>query len=376
MHNNARVIRIALVDRQEILRNGLKRLLESEPGFVVVGGTDNARQALRLVRDLDPDILLLDMGLRGGESFEVLRALAPPLHSVRTIGLIGGVEKDMTKAALRSGACAVILKESATAQLFTSIRTVFEGKSLIRPGETAPVAGVMRELPPRTIEPPARRLTLTRRDMDIVSAVAAGESTKSIAQLLSISEDAVKHHVSRAFGKLSVLTGANDFGLTTAVPGRVVIHTDGRRRTIRLDNLTIEFRPMAPTTLYWAGRPAMRIVQALRWLEDTLPGERDRVLTRLSSVLAHPRYGKRLRDDLRTGLATLPAWMQDIVRDLLRTNRGRPLAAGRRRGARVSAKPSGKIETARLLVDWEDRRRPDLGPASRQQAIAPSPVHQ
>ena len=114
------------------------------------------------------------------------------------------------------------------------------------------------------------------------------------------------------------LTAANDLGLTTAVPSKVVIHTDARRRAIQLDNPTIEFKRTAPSKLYWAGRPAMRIVQALHWLKDTLPTDRDRILARLSSILADPRYGKELRDDLRTGLPTLPAWMQDLVRGLLR----------------------------------------------------------
>ena len=144
------------------------------------------------------------------------------------------------------------------------------------------------------------------------------------------------------------LTAANDLGLTTTVPGRVVIHTDARRRTIRLDNLTIEFKRTAPSKLYWAGRPAMRIVQALRWLKDTLPTDRDRILARLSSILADPRHGKGLRDDLRAGLATLPAWMQDIARALLSTTRARPVAARRRRRARGARKLAGrKIATAR-----------------------------
>ena len=61
----------------------------------------------------------------------------------------------------------------------------------------------------------------------------------------------------------------------------------------------------------------MRIVQALHWLKDTFPADRDRVVSRLSSVIADPRSGKVLRDDLRAGLATLPTWMQGLVRELV-----------------------------------------------------------
>lgn len=136
------------------------------------------------------------------------------------------------------------------------------------------------------------------------------------------------------------LTAANDLGLTTAVASKVVIHTDARRRAIQLDNLTIEFRRTAPSKLYWAGRPAMRIVQALYWLKDTLPTGRDRIRARLSTILADPQYGRALREDLRTGLPTLPAWMQDIVRELLSTDRTQPISSRRRRRDRARSKPT------------------------------------
>lgn len=70
------------------------------------------------------------------------------------------------------------------------------------------------------------------------------------------------------------MTAANDLGLTDAVPGRVIIHTDARRRSIQLDNLSIEFKLTAPSRLYRAGRPTMRVVQALYWLKDTLASAR------------------------------------------------------------------------------------------------------
>lgn len=127
------------------------------------------------------------------------------------------------------------------------------------------------------------------------------------------------------------MTAANDLGLTTAVPARVVIHTDARRRAIHLDNLTIEFKQTAPSKLYWSGRPAMRIVQALQWLKDTLPADRDRIVARLSTLLADRRHGRDLRNDLRAGFNTLPAWMQDMLRDLVGPQAARPATVDRRR---------------------------------------------
>jgi Family of unknown function (DUF6088) len=113
------------------------------------------------------------------------------------------------------------------------------------------------------------------------------------------------------------MTAANDLGLTDAVPARVVVRTDARLRPLRLDNLTIEFKLTAPSKLYWAGHPAMRVVQALHWLKDMLPGDRDRITKRLQAILHHPETGAAIRADLRSGLSTLPIWMQRIVRDLL-----------------------------------------------------------
>ena len=137
------------------------------------------------------------------------------------------------------------------------------------------------------------------------------------------------------------LTAANDLGLTTAVPSHVVIHTDARRRSIQLDKLKVDFKHTAPSKLYWAGRPAMRVVQALHWLKDMLSSDRDRVVARLSSILNDAKYGKAIRDDLRQGIATLPAWMQSVIRDLLQDDADRPRArqAPKVSGRRAHRKP-------------------------------------
>ena len=112
------------------------------------------------------------------------------------------------------------------------------------------------------------------------------------------------------------MTAANDLGLTDAVPARVTIHTDRRRRTIQLDNMTIEFKQTAPSRLYWAGRPAMRVVQALHWLKDTLSSDRAAILGKLGKILADPAHGATIRQDLLDGFGMLPAWMQSLVREL------------------------------------------------------------
>lgn len=112
------------------------------------------------------------------------------------------------------------------------------------------------------------------------------------------------------------MTAANDLGLTDAVPARVTIHTDARRRAVQLDNLVIDFKQTAPSRLYWAGRPAMRVVQALHWLKDTLPVDGDRVRARLQSVLTDQKHGKLIASDLAQGFPHLPTWMQEFLRSI------------------------------------------------------------
>ena len=203
----ASVIRIVLADRQEIFREGLKRLLESDPDFVVVGGAGTPAEVLHLVDTLDPDVLLLDLRLHGNDSLEIIKALAQKPYRVRTIGLTASVEDEMLKTAVRHGVRGAIRKESATPLLFKSIRSVVEDDTWMCPEPAAAAAGdADAQSAECSVEAQAKKFRLTRREMDIVTAVAAGESNKGIAQRLSLSEDTVKHHVSHVFDKLGVFS--------------------------------------------------------------------------------------------------------------------------------------------------------------------------
>ncbi len=115
------------------------------------------------------------------------------------------------------------------------------------------------------------------------------------------------------------MTAANDLGLTDAVPARIVVHTDARRRAIRLGNVTITFRLTAPSKLFWAGRPAMRLVQALHWLRDLLAreGESDQVRRKLARLFDDPKVGPSIKADLTAGMAALPTWMWDFLKPLV-----------------------------------------------------------
>lgn len=117
------------------------------------------------------------------------------------------------------------------------------------------------------------------------------------------------------------ISAANDLGLTNAVPAKVIVHTDARIRTIQLDKLVIQFKLTSPSKLYWVGRPAMRIVQALHWFRDTLKKgtliDESDVKNKILSLLKDSKHGTLIQDDLTQGLYTLPTWMQDWIQDLL-----------------------------------------------------------
>lgn len=114
------------------------------------------------------------------------------------------------------------------------------------------------------------------------------------------------------------MTAANDLGLTTAVPTDIVVPTDGRFQPVVIGKQVIRFRTVAPGRLFWADRPAMRVVQAIRWARAA--GGTDglgAITAKVERILAAPETGRMLRDDLRDGLHTLPGWMRDYLRGML-----------------------------------------------------------
>ena len=119
---------------------------------------------------------------------------------------------------------------------------------------------------------------------------------------------------------LDGLTSANDLGLTNAVPGQVNVLTDCRLKAVKIGNLVIKFKHTAPSKLYWAGRPAMRIVQALHWLRDIIEQGDHEQLSSIKSKLKIYLDGQKSKDiilnDLQSGLPTVPAWMQAFLKDV------------------------------------------------------------
>jgi len=121
------------------------------------------------------------------------------------------------------------------------------------------------------------------------------------------------------------ITAANDIGLSDAVPAHIIVRTDARLKSLTLGDLIIRFKKTAPSKLFWAGHPAMRVVQALHWLRDTLQSDASRIRKQLQSIFADPTHGPAMTADLRDGLSTLPTWMQEFLRDLIAERASEPM---------------------------------------------------
>lgn len=111
------------------------------------------------------------------------------------------------------------------------------------------------------------------------------------------------------------LTAANDLGYSDAVPAKIVVHTDARLTPFDLGGVRIDFKKTAASKLFWAGRPAMRVIQALHWLQDQLVVDGPRIRNRLQTILQGPG-GAEIVKDLQDNLAAQPTWMQDFLRDV------------------------------------------------------------
>ncbi|WP_076861756.1 DUF6088 family protein [Bradyrhizobium mercantei] len=114
------------------------------------------------------------------------------------------------------------------------------------------------------------------------------------------------------------ITAANNLGLTNAVPANVVVWTDARVKPIKLDQMVIDFKQVAPSRLLWADRPAAQVVQALIWLRDVLPSDGANIMKRLKSILNQGDTGDQIRKDLQDHLGDLPDWLVPVVKDALK----------------------------------------------------------
>lgn len=196
--NFHQLITVVIADGRPIFRDGLRRLLQTEACLRIVGETGPGFDAATLVRDLRPDILLVDFAPE--TTFETLKILAESGGAVRTIILAENVDgADLTRA-LELGARGLVLKDSAADVLFKSIQCVLAGQYWIASDSVVDAPAGLRKL---EAELRRRRVFgLTPRELEIVQMVVAGCSNKEIGEKLAIGENTVKTHLTHIFNKV------------------------------------------------------------------------------------------------------------------------------------------------------------------------------
>ncbi len=205
MDNAASSIRVIIADDHPVFRFGLRMVLESEPGFSVIAEAGDGKEAVKLTREMNPDILLLDLSMPRHPGMEALRELSGMSLPVRTLILTATVEKTQILEALQHGARGIILKESATQLLRKSIQSVMAGEYWIgRDSVPELVRKIQEQAANSNGNDPSKKWKLTPRELQIVSAIVAGYTNKDIAQKFSLSEQTVKHHLTNIFDKLGV----------------------------------------------------------------------------------------------------------------------------------------------------------------------------
>jgi DNA-binding NarL/FixJ family response regulator len=220
------VIRVAVVDDQELVRSGFVVLLRASPGIEVVGEAGDGVEAVELARRTSPDVVLMDVRMPRMDGLEATRAILadPSAASTRVLVLTTFDDDELVLEALRSGASGFLLKDTHPTQLLEAIEVVAAGEALLHPRITRRLIERFAALPPQQPAREAQDDGLTGREREVLAEVAHGLSNHEIGERLHLGYGTVKTHVSHLLTKLDcrdraqLVLHAYESGL--AVPGQ------------------------------------------------------------------------------------------------------------------------------------------------------------
>ncbi|MGD1239898.1 response regulator transcription factor [Mycobacterium seoulense] len=198
-HAETPEITVLLVDDQDLVRSGLRRILRRKDGFVIVAECSDGDEVPAAVAAHRPDVVVMDLRMRRVDGIEATRRLGrtPPVLALTTFN-----EDELLSEALRAGAAGFVLKDSSAEELIRAVRAVARGDSYLDPAVTARVLTTYRKAAPG----PRGTATaeLTTRELDVLTLMGRGFSNAEIAGELCISGVTVKSHIGRIFGKLDL----------------------------------------------------------------------------------------------------------------------------------------------------------------------------
>lgn len=195
------MIKVLLVDDQELFRAGIQIIIDAQPDMTVVGSARDGREAVELARSSQPDIVLMDMRMPEMDGVEATRIIRAGSDAPKVVVLTTFNLDERAAEAIRGGASGFLLKDTGPTQLCEAIRTVHAGNAVLAPQDlTSLLDGRFRESTP----PPATFGTLTEKELEVFRAVAQGLSNTEIGRVLFASESTIKTHVGSVLRKLQL----------------------------------------------------------------------------------------------------------------------------------------------------------------------------
>jgi DNA-binding NarL/FixJ family response regulator len=192
--------RVVLADDHTLVRSGIRRILEAQPGFEVVGEAGDGAAAVQLVKDLEPDVVVLDLNMPGTSGLDVLSELKAGRPLLKVVVLTMHAGREYVARAMKGGANAYLLKDSAVQDLVAAVEAVLAGRTFFSPS----IQALMAELLRGDSTTQARGTSLTDREREVLSWLARGLSSKEVAQRLDISVRTVETHRANLMQKLGV----------------------------------------------------------------------------------------------------------------------------------------------------------------------------